>query len=100
LIAQLLRLEDCDSIREKIATQGVPRWVDVVREEETALWCSRLIEQGDPALQEFMEVHPESDRGQLRTLVRAAQQDASGKKVDRARRKLSELVGSLRGRSG
>lgn len=96
LIAQMLRSEDCDAIRRRVANQGAPQWADVERAQQNEQWCDRLVSEGDSGLQAFMEVHPDSDRGQLRRLVRAARVDASEEKADRARQKLLRLIASLR----
>ena len=96
LVAQMLRSEDCDAIRQKVANRGAPRWADIERKKEDERWCALLVAEGDAGLQEFMQAYPESDRGQLRTLVRAAQQDTSESKSERARGKLSRLISSLR----
>lgn len=97
LIAQLLRSEDCDAIRQRMANLGAPRWADIERDKEDERWCALLVSEGDAGLQEFMQAYPESDRGQLRALVRAARQgESSDKKAEKARGKLSKLIASLR----
>ena len=96
LIAQLLRAEDHDAIRGRIATYGVLRFRDVAREKESELWCARLIAEGDPALQDFMETYPDADRQQIRAFVRGAQQDSAEKKTQRARRGLLRVIRAVR----
>jgi ribosome-associated protein len=55
--------------RAELARQATARHHQVER------WRARLIEEGDAALTELLDAHPNADRQQLRTLVRAAQRD-------------------------
>lgn len=96
LIAQLLRAEDHDAIRGRIGTYGVVRFRDIAREKQNELWCARLIAEGDPALQDFMETYPDADRQQIRTFVRGAQQDPAEKKTQRAQRGLLRVIRAVR----
>lgn len=43
-------------------------------------WRDRFIAEGDDALQEFIDAHPNADRQQLRQLIRNAQKDQSTQK--------------------
>ncbi|MEE3327504.1 MAG: ribosome biogenesis factor YjgA [Myxococcota bacterium] len=96
LIAQLLRAEDHDAIRAKVERLGTARFEDIARNKEDELWCTRLLAEGDPALQEFMEVCPHADRQQIRTWVRTAQQEESERKKERAKARLLRLISSAR----
>ena len=96
LIAQLLRAEDHDAIRGRMKTYGVIGFRDMARQKENEIWCSRLIVEGDPALQDFMEAYPDADRQQIRTLTRAAQGNDSEKKGQRAQRGLLRVISSVR----
>ena len=96
LIAQLLRAEDHEAIRDRIGTYGVVQFREVVWEKENESWCLRLIAEGDTALQVFMETYPDADRQQIRTFVRGAQQDPAEKKTRRAQRGLLRVIRDVR----
>lgn len=51
-------------------------------------WRERLIEQGDAALQEWMQLYPQTDTQHLRGIIRHAQHERSQEKPPLAARKL------------
>ena len=51
-------------------------------------WRDRLIDQGSPAIEDFIQQHPEADRQQLRNLQRQANRERELKKPPAAARKL------------
>ena len=51
-------------------------------------WRDRLIAQGSPVIEEFVQQHPEADRQQLRNLQRQANSERESKKPPAAARKL------------
>jgi ribosome-associated protein len=51
-------------------------------------WRDRLIAQGSPVIEEFVQQHPEADRQQLRNLQRQANRERELKKPPAAARKL------------
>ena len=57
-------------------------------------WRDRLLEGGDEALAELLDLHPDADRQRLRQLVRNAQDEKKRGKPPRAFR---ELFRELRG---
>jgi ribosome-associated protein len=75
-IAGQLHKMDVDPILERLArikTQSA----HVVREHHiTERWRDRLINDGNDALTELMDEHPQADRQKLRHLVRNAQKEA------------------------
>ncbi|SJM91998.1 conserved hypothetical protein [Crenothrix polyspora] len=75
-IAGQLHKMDVDPILERLArikTQSA----HVVREHHvTERWRDRLISEGNDALTELMDEHPQADRQKLRHLVRNAQKEA------------------------
>ncbi|MDG2049130.1 MAG: ribosome biogenesis factor YjgA [Myxococcota bacterium] len=96
LIAQLLRAEDYQAIRRTIKSEGRGLLDGTARERENELWRSRLIDEGDPALQEFVQLYPEADRQQIRTFVRSAGREPKDKKALRAQRELLRVIRALR----
>jgi ribosome-associated protein len=72
---------------------------DASRAEAAALhrveaWRARLVDGGDEALSELLDMHPDADRQRLRQLVRNAQDEKKRGKPPRAFR---ELFRELRG---
>lgn len=59
-------------------------------------WRERLIGEGNTALTEFIEEHPETDVQQLRQLIRNAQKDAKNGKNTGAAKKLFQFIRNLR----
>ena len=53
-------------------------------------WQRRLTEEGDAAIQDFINAHPDADRQQLRTMCR--QMKGEGKAARRARRNLLKML--------
>jgi ribosome-associated protein len=68
----------------------------ITREKQNERWRTRLLEEGDPALQEFMQLYPEADRQQLRTLARGAGQESESKKAPRAQREILRVIRRVR----
>ena len=95
LIGQLLRAEDHEGIRERVDKLRMLRVTGSGRDREARGWVARLIEEGDPALQAFVDAHPEADRSRMRTLMRTAGGDPEATKVKRARRELQRAIRSL-----
>jgi len=55
-------------------------------------WRERLLLEGDQALAEFLNAFPDTDRQQLRLLIRTAKSEAADNKPPRAYRKLFQLI--------
>src|SRR5690606_40270418 len=66
--------------------------------QETALlhraerWRERLLAEGDAALAELLDAHPDADRQKLRQLVRSALDEQARNKPPRAFRELFKLL--------
>jgi len=58
-------------------------------------WRDRLLAGGDEALDEWLNLHPASDRQRLRTLVRQANAEAAKHKPPRASRELFRALREL-----
>lgn len=96
LIAQLLRAEDHDEIRERVESLGFARRREIEREKVTDRWLARLLESGDPAVEDLMVEQPRADRQRLRLLTRIARQEPGAKKTRRARKELRLAIRELR----
>ncbi|HHS99502.1 MAG TPA: DUF615 domain-containing protein, partial [Thiomicrospira sp.] len=58
-------------------------------------WRDRLIEEGDSALHEFLEVYNQSDRQQLRQWIRNAKKEQEASKPPKSARELFKYLKSL-----
>ena len=93
-VAGLLRRGDVDALRETLSERSSesPREQAFQRVER---WRTRLIEEGDSALDIFLDEHPEGDRNHLRQLVRQARKDRV-KSEERAAKSYRSLFQALR----
>ncbi len=55
-------------------------------------WRDRLVAEGDAALQAYLEIHPQTDRQQLRALIRAARRECDAGKPAGAGRRLFRFL--------
>lgn len=62
---------------------------------ELETWRERLLTQGDTALQELVEQHPDADLKQLRQLIATAQHESAHKQTPRAARLLFRYLRDL-----
>lgn len=94
-IAKQMRKEDdatLDAIRDAMDAGG-----EAARQETALLhraehWRGRLLDDGDAALAEFLEAHPDADRQHLRQLVRNALDERTRNRPPRAFRELFRAV--------
>ena len=96
LIGQLLRAENHEAIRTRLESLKGARRDEVQREKMTERWLTRLIEEGDSAVEALLLDYPGADRQRLRLLARSARQDPESKKSKRARRELLRAIRILR----
>jgi len=94
-IANCLARENTEPLHDLLDAREQRAREASARHHQLERWRGRLIEEGDAALTEFLNVFPDADRQQLRTLVRAAQRDTERGKPDAPRklfRRLREVV--------
>jgi ribosome-associated protein len=96
LIGQLLRAVDHETIRQRIELLKGGRRDGVQQENETERWLTRLVEEGDSAVEALITAYPEADRQRLRLLARSASQGPAANKAKRARRELLRAIRTLR----
>ena len=84
-LAQLLReAGSVDELRQAIEGRTPEQIAARAHESINEKWRARLLDEGDTALAEFIRVHPQADRAQLRQLMRQASRvppDARAKKA-------------------
>jgi ribosome-associated protein len=95
-IAGLLsKLDDVTPIREFLERMSGADRISKARFQENERWRERLISEGDTALAEFLERHPEADRQHLRRLARDAAAEAAAGRPPRHFRELFRYLQTL-----
>jgi ribosome-associated protein len=74
LVGKLMRSADEETLREAVAAAKLGSAKDTLALHEAERWRAELI-AGDEALTRWMQLHPDTDAQQLRSLVRAARRD-------------------------
>ncbi|HYN78620.1 MAG TPA: ribosome biogenesis factor YjgA [Lamprocystis sp. (in: g-proteobacteria)] len=74
-IANLLERDDMHAVHALVDQAAARERAAAADHHRLERWRTRLITEGDGALSEFLDEHPQTDRQQLRTLVRAAKRD-------------------------
>ena len=85
-IANLLEREDMAAVHALIDGAEAREREANARHHALERWRERLIQDGDPALESFIDEYPAVDRQPLRALVRAAQRDAEQGRPDAPRK--------------
>jgi ribosome-associated protein len=76
LIGKLMRNEEVEPLREAVADYKLGGARDALALHQAERWRVELV-AGDEAVDRWMAAYPESDRQQLRALVRNARKDAA-----------------------
>jgi len=96
LIGQLLRAEDYEAIRGRVESSKDRDRAGVQQEKQIEAWRDRIVEEGDPAVEDLMKEYPEADRQRLRLLARNARKNPESKNAKRARLELLRAIRALR----
>jgi len=91
-VGRLMREVDAEDIQAQydLITQNSKRATTQLHKIER--WRDRLINEGDTALNEFIELYNTADRQHLRQLTRRAQADANTQKPPQSFRKLFQYI--------
>ncbi|ACV26061.1 ribosome biogenesis factor YjgA [Kangiella koreensis] len=92
-IGKVLRDEDLDGIKAELALTDQYHQLEVRKQHLLEQWRDRLINEGDTATFELLQLEPTLDRQQLRQMVRSAQKE---KELDKAPKFQRELFRYLR----
>ena len=87
-IGKLMRTIDTSFIQETLERMDHQSQTYRQHFKQLEDWRDRLIAQGSPVIEEFVQQHPEADRQQLRNLQRQANRERELKKPPAAARKL------------
>ena len=97
-LAKQMRREDdetLDAIRDALEEKGEAARQETAAMHRAEAWRERLLEEGDAALSELVDAHPDADRQQLRQLVRSALDERKRDKPPRAYRELYRAIRAL-----
>ncbi len=85
-IANLLARDDMHAVTALMDEAESRERAERARHHGLERWRERLVGEGDAAVGDFLDDYPQTDRQQLRTLVRAACRDAGRGRPEAARR--------------
>ncbi len=94
-IGKLMRSEDAEAIQEAVDRFDASSQRYAKELHELEAWRSRLINEGNQAITEFIASHDNVDVQHLRQLVRNAQKDQSQEKNTGAAKKLFQYLREL-----
>lgn len=100
-LAKQMRREDdatLDAIRDALDAGGEAARQDTALLHRAEAWRERLLDDGDDALAELLQAHPDADRQRLRQLVRNTIEERKRNKPPRSHRELFRELRELLGR--
>mgnify|MGYP003561740327 FL=1 len=90
-IANCLARENSEPLKSLLIARDARAREASALHHQLERWRARLLAEGDAALTDFLNAHPNADHQQLRTLVRAARRDQEHDR-SQAPRKLFRLL--------
>ena len=94
-IGKLMRNVDPEPIQQYFQQRHLEARQQAQRHHELEIWRDRLIEEGDPAVGAFLELHAQADRQHLRQLIRQAKKEHAQNKPPRSSRALFRYIRDL-----
>lgn len=94
-IGKLMREIDPEPIRNYFEQEQLRTRKLAQTHHHLEAWRDRLIEEGDPAIETFLEQHKQADRQHLRQLVRQAKKELSQNKPPKSGRALFRYIRDL-----
>ncbi len=91
-LVKLLRKQDLDHVRQWFDNRDSRHSEENRRFHALEQWRDRLVDEGDAALGEFLQQYPNTDRQQIRSLIRSASREKATGKPAGAGRKLFRLL--------
>jgi len=95
LIGKMLRSRDEEPIRTALDKLKNRHNQQVALFHKLEMMRDRLIEQGDDAIPEVLNLYPAADRQQLRSLIRNAQKEKAANKTPKAARQIFQYLREL-----
>jgi len=95
LIGKMLRSRDVDPIRQALDKLKNRRNQQVALFHKLEALRDRLVEEGDDAMTEVLNLFPDADRQQLRVLIRNAQKEKAANKPPKSYRQIFSYLREL-----
>lgn len=95
LIGKMLRARDVEPIQTALDKLKNRHNQQVSLFHKLELLRDRLVEEGDDAIPTVLELYPDADRQQLRSLVRNAQKEKAGNKPPKSFRQIFQYLREL-----
>lgn len=96
-IGKLIRQRDADALRQAYNRVMHPFQEDIKHFHQLERWRERLLNDGDAALEELLQEHPDIDRQHIRQLIRTARNEKKANKPPKAARELFQYLKTLMG---
>ncbi|MGD8566552.1 MAG: ribosome biogenesis factor YjgA [Gammaproteobacteria bacterium] len=94
-VGRLMRDVDAGDLQQQYDNVTQHSAAAVAQLHQVEKWRTRLLEDEDQALQAFLQQYPDTDRQQLRQLIRTARQEHRNNKPPKAYRKLFHFIKEL-----
>ncbi len=94
-VGRLMRLENVDAIRTYLERLDSSTEAFNQRFHQLELWRERLLNEGNEALTEYLNLHPQAEVQQMRQLIRKANKELKDGKPPASSRKLFRYLRSL-----
>ena len=94
-IGKLMRDADPEPIQRYFRQLRLKARQQAQRHHEHESWRDRLIEEGDPAVGAFLQLHAQADRQHLRQLIRQAKKERAENKPPKSSRALFRYIRDL-----
>lgn len=91
-IGKLIRQGNTEELLQTLAQQAQSHTLQQQRFHQLEQWRDRLIEEGDTAINRFIEAYPNAERQPLRQFIRQAQRQAEQNKPPAAKRELFKYL--------
>jgi len=94
----LLRDEDLTALTRRLDRGSGSTYVERqtrVDQDPVSIWLTRLLAEGDAAVNDLVDAHPSADRQQLRQLIRTANKRPETTTSERAQRSLRAAIAEL-----
>lgn len=91
-LGKQLRQLDTDVLMQQLEKLQRPHLEDTALLHQIERWRDRLLQEGQEAITDFFNQHPQADRQQLRQLVRNSQQQAQQQAAPKSARQLFKYI--------
>jgi ribosome-associated protein len=96
-IGKLMRQIDAEPIRTALTAYREAKRRQALQFRRVELWRSRLVQEGDPAVNAFMEEFPAAERSIIARLAAQARHERDNEKTPKATRELFSVLRELMG---